>query len=630
MNDLPPPSHAEKVSAKAYIDGSGILSQLNECLNEASGVRPADTAGYIADALSSRAGAQPIEQLTATEALTSEGVPAVLVTVHACIRGRSGCVAASAIAPSAPHASEECQVSATTAAAAAAAAAEDAAVVAAPAATVAPSSKGNSGGGGGGAGESKKTSRRCTPVGIRAPVQLVDVNNTQRHGGLGALDACDAVSKILSPAVTGLDLRDPRRVDAALWGADDTNRKMDVGGNTISAASCAVAIAGAYARRLPLYEHMRTSHGLVHTPHLPIPVFTLISGLGATDGKLKLRAISVMPARHHSIELALRHAGQIYTSLRRAARAKGKLSPGHAALCGGLAVPLDKPEQALEMVRTACEACGIEPGVDVHLVLDAGAGAFYDAAKGKYDGKVTSDYVDDLLAKCSQYKVGLVIDPLAPDDIEGWRDLVSRPHPPILAGDICQSDPDLLHAQNNATGTEEMEKMTEETQKEEEEVEKEPVGMKDMGGATPPPPPSPQLLAEGLRLHISECGTISRLVASAQKAAKQLSVDVALALPHSGGDVSSLTAELATALGATYYLGGAPTLPAWARMLEVEADLDARGQVRLREPLETKLTKPKAPRPSVLEEASSASSSKEKNTKKAKSQKKSGVAAISE
>lgn len=152
------------------------------------------------------------------------------------------------------------------------------------------------------------TTWQCEAVGLRIPVQVVDANN-ERLNRRGVVGVAAQAEEVLSAAVSGASLNDQSAVDSALWQADETERKSKIGGNAICAASLAVAQAAAAAAVLPLHEHVSRAFGLSAVRHMPVPIATFFSGFGATDGKLKARAIGVHPALHMTVAEGLAAVG---------------------------------------------------------------------------------------------------------------------------------------------------------------------------------------------------------------------------------------------------------------------------------------------------------------------------------
>jgi enolase len=83
--------------------------------------------------------------------------------------------------------------------------------------------------------------------------------DASRYLGKGVLTAVKNVNDILSPAVIGSNPQNLKEVDDLLCRADGTELKTKAGGNAITAASFAIAEAGAKLAQRELFEHLATS-----------------------------------------------------------------------------------------------------------------------------------------------------------------------------------------------------------------------------------------------------------------------------------------------------------------------------------------------------------------------------------
>ena len=90
-------------------------------------------------------------------------------------------------------------------------------------------------------------------TGAHEALELRD-GDKKRYRGAGVLKAVDNVRGALAKAVTGLDAREQKAVDAALLAGDGDPLKKKLGANAILAVSMANARAAAVAENVPLYR----------------------------------------------------------------------------------------------------------------------------------------------------------------------------------------------------------------------------------------------------------------------------------------------------------------------------------------------------------------------------------------
>jgi enolase len=99
---------------------------------------------------------------------------------------------------------------------------------------------------------------------------------------------------------------------------------------------------------------------------------------------------------------------------------------------GGLSPGCRTGRDALELLMSAIERAGLEPGRDVAIAIDVAASSLYDPAAGVYrlrrEGRDASrdDMIDMITAWTAEFPVVSVEDPLDQEDWAGWSELTSR------------------------------------------------------------------------------------------------------------------------------------------------------------------------------------------------------------
>ncbi len=106
---------------------------------------------------------------------------------------------------------------------------------------------------------SEGTFRAAVPSGASTgayeALELRDGDKT-RFGGKGVLRAVANINNIIAPKIIGANVTDQNSVDELLRAIDGTENKAVLGANAILGVSMAACVAGAAAKRVPLYRHI--------------------------------------------------------------------------------------------------------------------------------------------------------------------------------------------------------------------------------------------------------------------------------------------------------------------------------------------------------------------------------------
>lgn len=245
-----------------------------------------------------------------------------------------------------------------------------------------------------------------------------------RYLGKGVLKAVANVNETLAPELIGMDALDQVAVDNAMIALDGTDSKSRLGANAILGVSLAVARAAANSLGLPLYRYIGGTAACL----LPVPMLNILNGGQHADNNVDIQEFMVVPAGAESFAESLRQGAEVFHTLRKVLKEKG-LASGQGDE-GGFAPDLQSNEEALELLVTAIEKAGFEPGKDVFLSIDAAASELYE--DGKYvlagEGKTlsASQMVDYYIELAERYPIISLEDGLAEDDWEGWQELTAR------------------------------------------------------------------------------------------------------------------------------------------------------------------------------------------------------------
>jgi enolase len=252
--------------------------------------------------------------------------------------------------------------------------------------------------------------------GSREAVDLRDGGDAQ-----GGFDVTRAIANLGGPiakALAGIDATDQSRVDQALVTLDGTPNKSRLGGNSIVAASLAVAQAAAASRGAPLWRYLAGNAAVT----LPLPEIQIFGGGAHAGRRLDLQDLMVMPLAATSFAESLAVVADVYRAAGQLMVEAGKLAG--VADEGGWWPAFDTNEEALTMLVRAIERAGYAPGADVAISLDVAASEFgrdgryvltRDARELDRDGMI-----ELLLGWLDRYPIASIEDPLAEDDRAGW------------------------------------------------------------------------------------------------------------------------------------------------------------------------------------------------------------------
>ncbi|MFF9912601.1 phosphopyruvate hydratase [Streptomyces sp. NPDC013457] len=266
-------------------------------------------------------------------------------------------------------------------------------------------------------------------TGAREAVELRDGDPARWHGK-GVDRAVAHVNGEIAAAARGRDAVDQAALDAALVALDGTAAKSRLGANAILGVSLAVAKAAAAAHRRPLYRHLGGSEAHL----LPLPMVNIVNGGAHADNPLDFQEFMIAPVGADSFAEAVRMGSEVFHTLRR-----DLLAAGHSTGVGdegGFAPALRTAEEALDFVMTAIERTGYRPGADIGLVMDPASSEFFRDGVYDYAGegvrRTPSEHADHLAKLIDAYPIVSIEDPMAENDLDGWRELTAR------VGDRCQ------------------------------------------------------------------------------------------------------------------------------------------------------------------------------------------------
>ncbi|MFN7678864.1 MAG: phosphopyruvate hydratase [Cyanobacteriota bacterium] len=251
--------------------------------------------------------------------------------------------------------------------------------------------------------------------------QEVRDGDGHRYFGKGVSKAVENVEERIAPALCGLSALDQAAVDAAMLELDGSDNKSALGANAVLAVSLATAHAAAKALGLPLYRYL----GGPMANLLPVPLMNVINGGAHASNSLDFQEFMIVPHGASSFREALRMGAEVFHTLKGLLRDRGLgTAVGDE---GGFAPDLGNTE-AGDILMQAIEKAGYRPGDQISLALDVASTEFFKDGRYAFGGGSYSsaEMVDQLASLVNRYTIVSIVDGVAEDDWEGWKQLTER------------------------------------------------------------------------------------------------------------------------------------------------------------------------------------------------------------
>ncbi len=239
--------------------------------------------------------------------------------------------------------------------------------------------------------------------------------------GKSVLNAVQNVNGEIADLLYDMDVTDQVAIDQAMIACDGTENKSRLGANAILACSMAAAHAAAKSCDLPLFRYL----GGPTATCLPAPMMNIINGGEHANNGISIQEFMIMPLGFSSFRDALRCGAETFHALKKVLADKGMSTAVGDE--GGFAPDLPNSQEAIEVILTAIEKAGYQPGEQVKIALDCAASEFYDAEKKVYtmEGSTydSSAYSELLASWADKYPICSIEDGLDEDDWDGWKQL---------------------------------------------------------------------------------------------------------------------------------------------------------------------------------------------------------------
>jgi len=259
-------------------------------------------------------------------------------------------------------------------------------------------------------------------TGENEAIELRD-GDKKRFGGKGVSKAVANVTKVIAPALIGVDALDQVTVDAIQLKLDGTETKSKLGANAILAVSLANAKAAAISLDQPLFKYIGGPNAKV----LPVPMANVINGGAHSDAPIDFQEFMIMPHGFNTFSEGLQAITEIFHALKAVLKKKGlSTAVGDE---GGFAPKLESTEAALDAISQATKDAGYKLGKQIFLALDAASSEFYTGNetyvfKKSTGKKLSGDEIIEFYVKlCKAYPIVSIEDGCAEGDWKTWKKL---------------------------------------------------------------------------------------------------------------------------------------------------------------------------------------------------------------
>ena len=238
-------------------------------------------------------------------------------------------------------------------------------------------------------------------------------------GGFDVSNAVEAVNNEIARRLGGVDAMDQAAIDAVLIDLDGTENKSRLGANATVAVSMAVAHAAASAERLPLWKHLLVDQ----KPRMPIPEIQILGGGAHAGRRVDIQDFMVIAVGAEDYVQSLDWTAEVYRAAGEIMAEEGRLQG--VADEGGFWPAFESNEDGLDRLVRAIERARLRPGEDMAISLDIAASEFGEGGKYRLglEGRElnSEELVEMLVGWVNRYPIVAVEDPVAEDDVEGFR-----------------------------------------------------------------------------------------------------------------------------------------------------------------------------------------------------------------
>ena len=279
-------------------------------------------------------------------------------------------------------------------------------------------------------------------TGEKEAVELRD--DGDRYLGKGVTEAVKNINEKLDTELRGYDVRDQQTIDRTMIELDGTDNKSNIGANAMLGVSLAVARVAAHLSELPLYRYL----GGPGANRLPMPFMNILNGGEHADNSVDIQEFMIVPGGAERFSDALRMGTEVFHHLKRVLQNRDLgTSVGDE---GGFAPDLDSNQEALDLIMTAIERAGFEPGKEIGLALDVASSELFDDGTYSLEGEGVNYSSEELITLyqewVDEYPIVSIEDGCDENDWDGWEVLTERlgGKTQLVGDDLFVTNPKIL------------------------------------------------------------------------------------------------------------------------------------------------------------------------------------------
>ena len=246
--------------------------------------------------------------------------------------------------------------------------------------------------------------------------------NPDYYFGKGVNEAISLINSKLTPLLMHKTFNDQDSFDALLKSIDGTKTYQSLGANTVLSLSLAFARAMAKSNHIELFKGIESQTTLT----LPVPMLNVINGGAHANNQLDIQEFMIVPHGFNYFSDAIRAGCEVYHHLKKyLASHQFSTAVGDE---GGFAPTITSPDQVLNILAEMIDKAGYKLGQEISFALDVAASEFYHAGHYQYNRQMLSSeqLVDVWSHLVADFPIISIEDPLADDDIAGWKTITKR------------------------------------------------------------------------------------------------------------------------------------------------------------------------------------------------------------
>ena len=251
-----------------------------------------------------------------------------------------------------------------------------------------------------------------------------------RFDGKGMRSAARAVEG-LRPLLLEQDIANQRKIDSIL------SKENTLGSNTVVAVSFACAIAAAYFKRIPLYQHIFDKYTRREWDSAPFPrlMLPLLFTGKANGSKVKFSRWIIYEAHSekHDSQVIMDGMKKIFDTLRKILASGKGGEAGLRPFSSGFIPPSENMTECFKIIEDTINQSGFSLGEDFLLAIDCNAEDYYLKDTQKYEMEGFKNPPDiaqltEFYSKLLNDKayIGMLFDPFIPEDLNSWKNLSAR------------------------------------------------------------------------------------------------------------------------------------------------------------------------------------------------------------